>query len=403
MTTSIQVDYELERLGQLCLPRWYDRIDSRIIRPERPEFAMICRNQSHNQRWLRALDRLRRAINTYDPTGQRRKRAKNRLADTPISPMDAFLEDLDAFDFPDDKAKPILSAIALILYDIECSGSPIPYTVNFKRLPGLPRLETWETCDSVFRSFLQHLLLREYGFGNRPVEGMSWKKGLYAVTAVSRHLTAFAQWCRMGRLPPLNAWEHLASILLRGCGSERMPEVALSLYYYETNHRPINHREYQSSRTGYRGVVQKMIDKMPTTGPDRLVRKLSVDLHILIPWCYHHRTRMINVIEDFARTQCLPIRAPVLKNVEIPEIDMTHRDGYPKSVKGGWTIGKYYIPGLPIFIWRLGSRIDERYYYGRGLVEYSDAEHERRLAAAKKAAQQLPCGAYRSSEVHENT
>jgi hypothetical protein len=34
---------------------------------------------------------------------------------------------------------------------------------------------------------------------------------------------------------------------------------------------------------GYTGVMQELIDELPIRGPDRLLRKLSVDVHVLIP------------------------------------------------------------------------------------------------------------------------
>ncbi|KAK4448045.1 hypothetical protein QBC34DRAFT_118132 [Podospora aff. communis PSN243] len=119
-SSNDDVDYELQRLGQLCLPKWYDRIQSVIVRPERPEFAL--KGEQANPHWLRALDQLRNAINTYDRRDQQPEASRlssfisailgNNAAaktktiqrreerDRPTSPMDAFFQDLEAFDFP---------------------------------------------------------------------------------------------------------------------------------------------------------------------------------------------------------------------------------------------------------------------------------------------------------------
>ena len=44
-----------------------------------------------------------------------------------MSSLDVFFEGLEAFNYPDDKAKPILGATAFIFYNHECSGAPPPY------------------------------------------------------------------------------------------------------------------------------------------------------------------------------------------------------------------------------------------------------------------------------------
>jgi hypothetical protein len=59
------------------------------------------------------------AIKSYDRDEQQQQQD--------MSLMDAFFEGLEVFHYPNDKAKPILGAIALILYDGECSSTLILY------------------------------------------------------------------------------------------------------------------------------------------------------------------------------------------------------------------------------------------------------------------------------------
>ncbi|KAK3390107.1 hypothetical protein B0H63DRAFT_507521 [Podospora didyma] len=243
--------HEIQRLSQLCLPRWYGRIESVVVRPERPEFAAIMKGQVVNPSWTRALDQMCQAINNSygSDQPQRHQKAKIRPDRKPMSPMDAFFQGLEAFDHPDDKAKPLLGTIALILYDLQSSGAPPPYS--------------------------------NYGIGRYPVANIGWgsyfyREGLSALSEICAYLTQFAGRCRKGQLAPLEKWEALASELLDGCGTELTPEVALALYYYQTHRRDIEQAEYERGLTGYTGIMQELIDEIPIRSPDRFLRKLVV-------------------------------------------------------------------------------------------------------------------------------
>lgn len=45
------------------------------------------------------------------------------------------------------------------------------------------------------------------------------------------------------------------------------------------------HAHNQTS-LGYRGTIQTLVDDIPVMGPEALIRKLSIDYHILIPLCF---------------------------------------------------------------------------------------------------------------------
>ncbi|KAK0640709.1 hypothetical protein B0T16DRAFT_460866 [Cercophora newfieldiana] len=382
-------DHEIQRLAQLCLPRWYDRIESVVVRPERPEFAAIMKGQAANPSWARALDQMCQAINSYNGSGQQQKknrqRARIRLDGKPMSPMDAFFFGLEAFDYPDDKAKPLLGAIALILYDQESSGAPPAYATEESPVHHLPEVR-WGAS----KKLIERMLLIDYGISRFPV----YQRGLSALNEMCAYLTEFAERCRAGQLPPLKEWEALNSALLPDCGTELAPEAALALYYYHTNRRDIPEAEPKRGLIGYTGIIQELVDEIPTRGPDRLQRKLSVDVHVLIPKCCSIlcREKLTAAAEALAAEHGLLIHAPTVKDVEMPAFDTTHRDGFTKEEREvqRWTFGKYYFPGLPIFFKRPGSRIDERYceYESTGMLEYSDAENARQLAAAKENSAQ---------------
>ena len=172
-----------------------------------------------------------------------------------------------------------------------------------------------------------------------PVRDIGWgsyfrQEGLPALTSICAYLTEFAERCRKGQLPPLKEWEALASTLLTGCGSELTPEAALALYYYHTHRQDIERAGYEWGMTGYTGVMQELIDEISIRGLDRLLRKLSVDMCVLIPQCSSLCSELTAAAEALAAKYGLLIHAPKIKDVEIPAFDRTHRDGYTKQEKG---------------------------------------------------------------------
>ena len=86
--------------------------------------------------WIRALNRIRHTINTYGhetkPDGEL------------ISPIDHFLQDLKScfwkLPWQFDRTKPILGAIAFVLYDQECSEPPPAYVDEETKVRHLPEL-----------------------------------------------------------------------------------------------------------------------------------------------------------------------------------------------------------------------------------------------------------------------
>jgi hypothetical protein len=73
---------------------------------------------------------------------------------------------------------------------------------------------------------------------------------------------------------------------------------------------------YKQGWSGYTGILQEILDEVPTRGTGRLERKLSLDVHILIPKFVSGRQRreeMIVIAEDLARQyncQLTPRKVP---------------------------------------------------------------------------------------------
>ncbi|KAM7202629.1 hypothetical protein V8F20_004418 [Naviculisporaceae sp. PSN 640] len=407
LMTRSEEDYEIQRLQQLCLPRWYDRIYSTVVRPERPEFAQILKGQEANPHWTTALRTLQRTISSYScsypvahPNHPEFHRPKGRWQ-AELTPMDVFFEDLWVLKDPDWQAKPVLRVLALILYDQECAGRPPLYrdperqTVDRllpkydRRLGGWP-FEDQRACRG-FTHLVEHMLLFDYGIGTFPLRKKSIPHLLF-MGAFSQYLTRFAQQCWTGPPPAFGEWLTLLNGLYGcdiHCGDMKI-EVALALYYFQTHRGPVTRKDLDQGYTGYTGIMQELVDEIPTRGPDRLLRKLSVDVQMLIPLCcrYRYWAGLITAAEALAKSHGLEIRAPKVKlNVEIPAFDMTHRDGYPKERRrpGLYLFDRYYLPSQSAWFQRLyQSSNSYRTPEDPPKVEYSDRVNAKRLAAAKK-------------------
>jgi hypothetical protein len=93
-------------------------------------------------------------------------------------------------------------------------------------------------------------------------------------------------------------------------------DAAILLYYYNTRRKSVDPALYKQGWSGYTGILQEMLDEVPTRGTGRLERKLSLDVHILIPKFVSGRQRreeMIVIAEDLARQhncQLTPRKVP---------------------------------------------------------------------------------------------
>ncbi len=80
-------------------------------------------------------------------------------------------------------------------------------------------------------------------------------------------------------------------------------DIATMVYYYHSRRKLVDRPGCNKGWTEYTGVLQEMIDEVPTWGTDRLERKLSLDVHVLIPQFIkdqERRDRMISMAQDLA-------------------------------------------------------------------------------------------------------
>lgn len=322
MQAAANDDDDLQRLGQLCLPRWDDRMDTRSIRPERPGYSMLTQS-APNSKWLRVLEHIRLAICRGGEAS-----------------MDTFLDQLDAKDDPDCTAKPVLGVIAAILYDQESSGVPIQGSVAIG-LDITPAMSSSFWVASAIGPLFEHMLLIDYGIGTYPIQlrvpfpAWIFFRCLWpALNDFCASLTRFAGSCKNGQLPRLKSWNRLALYMYWSNLDREMElaDVALMLYYYDTHRREIDLADQYKGMTGYTGVLQEMIAEVPARGSERLMRKLSVDINELISNSIQDldmRQRVMTAAKNLAIQHYTSLYSPEVKGIAKPLFETTHQDGYP--------------------------------------------------------------------------
>lgn len=90
-------------------------------------------------------------------------------------------------------------------------------------------------------------------------------------------------------------------------------DVSLMFYFFWTRRHNISKSDYNRGLTGYEGVLAEMVAEVPVMGTDRLTRKLSVDVHKLIPRYVkdeESRTAMIAVAKRLATKHGVVWEAP---------------------------------------------------------------------------------------------
>lgn len=173
-------------------------------------------------------------------------------------------------------------------------------------------------------SLIEHMLLIDYGFGEHPLRSLgpepSWMTN-YMTRVVChdfcRRLTKLAEDCRNGkdiwhcRL----AWmdEFIQSYEDKSSAHNDFSDVSLMFYFFWTRRHHISKSDYNRGLTGYEGVLAEMVAEIPAMGTDRLTRKLSVDVHKLIPRYVkdaQSRTAMTAVAKRLAMKHEVVLGAP---------------------------------------------------------------------------------------------
>ena len=184
----------------------------------------------------------------------------------------------------------VLQSVAAILYEQENESEHIRATMSTQYSGMVPFVNPALLAEVVSPLFEQMLLV-DYGFGVHPISGPRtlphWVPMRYLFPRVidfSRQLVDFACHCKRGQLPKRKDWDYLKWRLLPFRRYD-MADFSIMLYYFHTHHQALDSTEYDRGMTGYTGVLQEIMDEVPTKGADRLVRKLSTDVNEMIPNC----------------------------------------------------------------------------------------------------------------------
>jgi hypothetical protein len=181
----------------------------------------------------------------------------------------------------------VFRAMGGILYDQEWTGNPSPGIIPDDITLNDSGMDVEFACNYAF----EMMLLVDYGFPPCPVR----KPWLYSRQAFidlvwaqfehfSRVLTAVAHRWNEGRLPEPAAWECIAREMGQfGWSGLDVSDAATLIYYYHTRRELVDSESAKRGWTGYTGVLQEMITEVPARGTDRLTRKLSLDINLLIP------------------------------------------------------------------------------------------------------------------------
>ncbi len=215
-------------------------------------------------------------------------------------------------------AETIFESVGAIIYDMEwTSGDSGLEFENLSELAGAASLISPEFMVE-FRcaAIVEVMLLIDYGFpayplfGSRPPGSYLSRlelRDLWSFEMFSSFLTATAwRWKQGQAIPDVEAWERIADVMLSGTPFDccaRIWDAATMFYYYHSRRTPVDAESRRQGWTGYMGVLQEMVAEVPTRGPDRLERKLSLDVHFLIPHFVkdqRRREQMTSIAQDLA-------------------------------------------------------------------------------------------------------
>jgi len=342
MQINIEDSTDLQRLSQLCLPSWDNRIKTLALRPERPEYAILTVHPQ-DTKWVQVLEYLERDI-CY--------RLHGLTTLYPKPSVGRYLDTLGYLHTLAPNLRSSLQAIAAILYDQECSGyvrdlempriekaSEREPTTSFRQFYPSPK-KLFRFGKRLLGRLFEHMLLVDYGIDQADISGIGlayiWAEEHQEFNDFCRALVDCAQSCKQAS-STLCQFDTLAKRLMDLNSSESsryyrfdFSDLAIMLYYYDTHRRPLEPTSYNKGMTGYFGVLQELISEVPLRGTHRLQRKLSVDVNELIPMvvnCPWQRKRMISIAEDIAAQYSLCLYRPA-QGISKPIFEKKYRDGF---------------------------------------------------------------------------
>lgn len=225
----------------------------------------------------------------------------------------------------------VVQAVGAVFYDQAWTGRRAEYN-NGRILcnpnPEAPWLFSSDLVEPL-KCTLEHMLLIDYGFPPTPVQPAGVSHTVVETFLRVRWLrfnafTAFfaltvERWSQ-GQIPNDVTWGELSRWLgmLKDDDLE-VWDLAILLHYYNTRREETTTESYHRGWTGYTGVLQEMIDEVPTRGTRRLEGKLSLDAHVLIPRFVHDsekREKMVERMRELKKQHELALMIPAPKPIE---------------------------------------------------------------------------------------
>jgi hypothetical protein len=269
---------ELDKLKQLICSPNKDLIKPgapypRTLRPDVAKNAREAKNDPTDEILTRVACKIQAAI----------RHAGERSADALLG---SRLKGMSVYGRPL-RPEHIFKSVGGILYDQEWTGN-----LSQGMIPDYTTLDDTNMNIAFGSNYIfEVMLLVDYGFPPCPVRSPWFRSRERFLDIVwtqfedfSRFLTAVACRWNEGHLPDLAAWECIAR-KMDAFDIDRLEvwDAATLIYYYYTRREPVDSESAKIGWTGYTGVLQEMINEVPKRGTDRLARKLSLDINLLIP------------------------------------------------------------------------------------------------------------------------
>lgn len=217
----------------------------------------------------------------------------------------------------------VFQVIGAIIYDMEWTGGV--GELEFKNTGVLA--DATNTISPTFNlgklpsAIFELMLLIDYGFPAYPLFNSpprdSELNSLWSFERFSGFLTAIAwRWKQGHAIPDQQAWDLIIHVLDTSGTWEcdyYTWDAATMFYYYYSRRKPVGAKGHWQGWTGYTGVLQEMAAEVSTRGTDRLERKLSFDVHYLIPSIVRdpkRRVQMISIAKDLASRHGCKLEVP---------------------------------------------------------------------------------------------
>ncbi|KAH6623472.1 hypothetical protein F5144DRAFT_551009 [Chaetomium tenue] len=185
----------------------------------------------------------------------------------------------------------VFKAVGGILYDQEWTGNPIQSMNTDHITPDdeLARTAVQSACNYAF----EIMLLVDYGLLPYPVQKPSFFNTIWTQFEHFSHLLiSVAYRWNQGQFPDQAAYDRISHVMCSFDGNGvDVWDAATLIYYYHTRREPVDNGSANKGRAGYTGVLQEMISEASKRGTDRLARKLSLDINLLIPKFVSDRER----------------------------------------------------------------------------------------------------------------